>query len=294
MFQLQLSTGFFAPVGYVIAAIKQIIRQRREASSSKRNDVLQMMIDVTSTSTSGSMSDDDSEDVANGKQNGTIVKPDSWKSLSEEELVAQCMQIFVAGYETTSTTLSFICDCLATNPEVQEKLYAEVVDKFPSQGQPDYDTLVNQMPYLDAVCKETIRLYPVGFNVFNRFVMNDTCLNGVTVPKSVELVQMDMWSIHRNEHFWGPVDPNKFYPDRFLAETTQQKAFLGFGMGPRLCLGRRLALLEMKQTIANILLRFKIVAPDGGYPGGGKMRITSKSGPLLPQGGVWVRMVPRH
>ena len=84
------------------------------------------------------------------------------KRMSEAEVVAQSMIFLLAGYETSSNTLGFVCYHLATTPDVQEKLQNEIDSVWDDESQmPSYET-VNELPYLDMVISETLRLYPPG------------------------------------------------------------------------------------------------------------------------------------
>jgi len=89
------------------------------------------------------------------------------KRMSEAEVLAQSMIFLFAGYETSSNTLGFVCYHLATNPDVQGKLQKEIDSVWNDESQmPSYET-VNELPYLDMVISETLRLYPPGeWNIF--------------------------------------------------------------------------------------------------------------------------------
>ena len=87
--------------------------------------------------------------------------PDS-KKMTVSEVLAQSVIFLIAGYETSSNTLGFICYYLATNPDVQEKLQKEIDGVWVDESKmPSYET-VNELPYLDMVISETLRLHPPG------------------------------------------------------------------------------------------------------------------------------------
>ena len=90
------------------------------------------------------------------------------RTLTDDEIIAQSFVFLVAGYESSSTTLSFTCYHLAVYPEVQKRLYEEVMKFCPEGTMPDYDT-VQHLEYLDQVISETLRLYPPG--MFTRFLL---------------------------------------------------------------------------------------------------------------------------
>lgn len=85
------------------------------------------------------------------------------KKLSDSEVLAQSIVFLAAGYETSSTTLSFVCHHLATSPEIQDKLQQEIDNAWPDESQMlSYET-VHELPYLDMVISEALRLYPPGW-----------------------------------------------------------------------------------------------------------------------------------
>ena len=84
------------------------------------------------------------------------------KKLSDAEVVAQSFVFLAAGYETSSTTLGFVCHHLATSPEIQDKLQQEIDNAWPDENQMlSYET-VHELPYLDMVISEALRMYPPG------------------------------------------------------------------------------------------------------------------------------------
>ena len=83
------------------------------------------------------------------------------RPLTDDEIVAQCVVFLAAGYETSSTTLAMTCYHLAVNPEIQQRLYKEIIDCCPKDNIPDYD-IVQKMVFLDQVISETLRLCPPG------------------------------------------------------------------------------------------------------------------------------------
>lgn len=90
--------------------------------------------------------------------------PDS-KKMTVDEVLAQSVIFLIAGYETSSTTLGFVCYSLATNADIQEKLQKEIDSVWDDESKmPSYET-VNELPYLDMVISETLRLYPAGKGV---------------------------------------------------------------------------------------------------------------------------------
>uniref|UniRef100_A0A8C4LF46 Cytochrome P450 3A n=1 Tax=Equus asinus TaxID=9793 RepID=A0A8C4LF46_EQUAS len=133
-------------------------------------------------------------------------------ALSDLELVAQSIVFIFAGYETTSSSLSFLMYLLATHPDVQQKLQKEIDVTFPNKVPPTYDALL-QMDYLDMVLNESLRLFPVAGRL-QRICKKDVELNGVFIPKRT-LVTVPTFVLHRASEFWP--EPEEFRPERYRA-----------------------------------------------------------------------------
>ena len=189
-------------------------------------------------------------------------KSDPSKYMSEQELKAQLAMFFLSGYETTGISMNFMAIILSQHQHVQDKLIEEV-NSF-EDDQITYDTLMYEMPYLDCVLKELLRLYPVAINAVNRVVNGDNIdISGYTIDKQVSKVLINVWAIHRSTEIWGE-NANEFYPERFLEcdERKSSSNYLAFGLGPHSCLGKIMSLFEIKFVIASILRRFRILPKD--------------------------------
>ncbi|KAM8777907.1 cytochrome P450 3A12-like [Rhynchonycteris naso] len=179
---------------------------------------------------------------------------DSHKALSDLELVAQSVIFIFAGYETTSTSLSFLMYLLATHPDVQQKLQEEIDATFPNKVHPTYDALV-QMEYLDMVLNESLRLYPIAGRL-ERVCKKDVEINGVFIPKGT-VVMVPVYSLHHDPEHWS--EPEDFHPERFSKENKDNinpYKYLPFGNGPRNCIGMRFAMMNMKLAVVRILQNF--------------------------------------
>lgn len=177
------------------------------------------------------------------------------KELNIAEIVGQCFIFLLAGYDTTANSLSFLCYELINSPETLQILKEEI-DDF-SNSEPFTYEAISKLPYLDACIKESLRLHPIAASVVNRKCMEATTIGEVLVDKGID-VEIDVLSLNYSENLWGP-DPEKFKPERWLeSETRHQSAFLTFGGGPRICLGKRLALIEEKIMLIKLLQRFDL------------------------------------
>ncbi|XP_014652586.1 PREDICTED: cytochrome P450 3A12 isoform X4 [Ceratotherium simum simum] len=179
---------------------------------------------------------------------------DTHKALSDLELVAQSIIFIFAGYETTSTSLSFLMYLLATHPDVQQKLQEEIDATFPNKAPPTYDTLL-QMEYLDMLLNESLRLFPIAGRL-ERVCKNDVEINGVFIPKGT-VVMVPTFILHRASEFWP--DPEEFHPERFSKDNKDSinpYIYMPFGSGPRNCIGMRFAVVNMKLAVVRLLQNF--------------------------------------
>uniref|UniRef100_F7AFF1 Thromboxane-A synthase n=1 Tax=Ornithorhynchus anatinus TaxID=9258 RepID=F7AFF1_ORNAN len=176
--------------------------------------------------------------------------------LSDAEILAQAFSFIFAGYETSSTTLSFISYNLATHLDVQKKLQEEIDEVLPNKAPLTYDALV-QMEYLDMIINETLRLYTVGSRL-ERICKKTMKINGLTIPKGMTVV-IPVSCLHNDPNYW--VNPDEFHPERFSKEMRDKRdpyTFMPFGAGPRNCIGMRFALLNIKVAIIGLLQNFSL------------------------------------
>ena len=138
----------------------------------------------------------------NGQAPNNSVK----RTLDEKEIIAQCLIFFIAGFETTATTLSMAAYFLALNPEVQERLYDELTEALDGLevNSAEYFEKVNsnQIPYLDAVIKETLRRNPPVARLQRRVGVDNYKLAGIPLEKDIE-VQIPTFGIHHNRSVTG-------------------------------------------------------------------------------------------
>ncbi|MCG9892696.1 MAG: cytochrome P450 [Thermosynechococcaceae cyanobacterium MS004] len=172
--------------------------------------------------------------------------------LSLEEIKVQALLMLFAGHETTTSMLSSLVMVLAQHPEVLAKARQEQLE-LAQTGALSLSQL-KQMPYLEQILKEVERLFPPVGGGF-RGVVKALSFNGYQVPAGWQaLYRID--AAHKDERCFS--NPATFDPDRFSPERAEQKRFefslVGFGGGPRICLGLAFAQMEMK-IVAALLLR---------------------------------------
>ncbi|XP_020833441.1 cytochrome P450 3A4-like [Phascolarctos cinereus] len=218
---------------FLVKSIKKIKEERKICSQKHRIDFLQLMMDSQTSNNS---------------------ETHSQKDLSDEEILAQSIIFLFAGYETTSSVLSFLFYHLATNPEVQQKLQKEIDAVLPNKEAVTYDALV-QMEYLDMVISETLRLFPIAGRI-ERVAKKTVELNGLRIPKGT-VVMASAFVLHRDPQYWS--EPEEFRPERFSKENKESinpYVYLPFGAGPRNCIGMRFALMNMKVATCRLLQEF--------------------------------------
>ncbi|KAI0314380.1 cytochrome P450 [Amylostereum chailletii] len=200
--------------------------------------------------------------------------------LPDDELVGQATTLLFAGTDTTSSLLARIIWMLAKHPGIQDKLREELREAEAGSGELNCDELFN-LPYLEAVCKETLRLEPSGQVVqrvcrreyvlpleFPVTGVDGSIIHELVVPKGVEFV-VDILGVNRDPTIWGP-DAAEWKPERWLSPSTEVKVqvpgvyantltFLG---GGRSCIGMNFALLEIKVVMAQLISVFRFTPSD--------------------------------
>ncbi|KAJ9592494.1 hypothetical protein L9F63_015910 [Diploptera punctata] len=168
------------------------------------------------------------------------------------------IDMFLVGIDTTSTAVASILYQLSLHPDKQEQLYNEIQQVLPSQETPITSQHLEQMSYLKACIKETLRMYPVVIGN-GRCMTRDTVIAGYQIPAGTHVV-FQHYVISNLEQYFPEAD--KFLPERWLKHSCNHKPHpfvsLPFGYGRRMCLGRRFADLEIQIIIAKIVQMFKI------------------------------------
>ncbi|KAL0124310.1 hypothetical protein PUN28_006273 [Cardiocondyla obscurior] len=208
--------------------------------------------------------------------------------LTDHLLAAQAFVFFVAGFETSSTTMSNALYELALNQKVQDNLREEIDEAYVKyNGDLKYEN-IKKMNYLDKVFKETLRKYP-PVTVLFRESMSSYTFEGtkISIPKN-QKIWIPAYAIQRDPDIYP--DPDVFDPERFDEEAVQSRhpmAFLPFGDGPRNCIGARFAVYQTKLGLIKILRNYKIetcektVIPYVNDP---------KAFLLAPKGGIYLKI----
>ncbi|EOB6030727.1 cytochrome P450 [Campylobacter upsaliensis] len=210
-----------------------------------------------------------------------VVDAKTNQRFSFEEILDQVAMLFLAGHETTASSLTWTLYLLSLYPEEQERAYNEICEVLQDSKEIKIAHL-RQFKFLTNVFKESLRLYPpVGF--FAREAKKDTQVRDKLIKQGSGVV-IAPWLIHRHELFWQ--NPHGFDPSRFEREY-KKEAYLPFGMGERICIGQGFAMQEAILILANILKTYRLELKEDFVPDVvGRLTIRSLNG-------MWIKFSKR-
>ena len=258
---LQLDWGAWSPWGKFLRDRQRMddliyaeIRDRRDQPQPNRVDILSLMMAAID---------------------------DLGQPMTDQELRDELATLMFAGHETTATALSWALYWIHHQPEIREKL----LDELQSADLSDPMSIV-KLPYLSAVCNETLRIYPVAMLTFPRVVQETTELLGYALEPGIAVVGCIYLTHHREDLY---PEPHLFKPERFLERQYSPYEFLPFGGGVRRCIGEALAQLELKLVLSTILTRYDLALadPKPEYP-------RRRGVTLAPANGVKMKMVGKR
>ncbi|XP_035686681.1 cytochrome P450 2U1-like [Branchiostoma floridae] len=187
---------------------------------------------------------------------------DENSTFTEQEHAAIVYQLFVAGTDTTSTTLRWALLYMILHPDIQEKVQQEI-DSVLGPNQEPAMAHRSQMPFTEATLAEVSRLASVTPMTIPHGTSNDTAFRGYNIPKNTS-VTVNIWSVHHDPNLWP--EPDKFDPTRFLNDEgkyVKRNEVLAFSIGRRVCLGEQLARMELFLFFTSLLQRFTFKLPEG-------------------------------
>lgn len=221
--------------------LEQVIARRRSGGTAYKPDLLQLMLD------------------AQGSSDG--------HGVTDQHVVSNAFIALIAGYETTAVSLAFISHVLATRPEVQERIIEEARHLFPEKmannEKLSYEDL-HSLKYLSCVVKETLRLYPPVVLFLSRYCNRSCVINGYVFPAGC-FVMIPVYQIHHDPTIWE--DPEEFRPERFSGADERAISpvqYMPFGAGPRMCIGMRFAMLEIRMAVIE-MLRLVRIRPGANF-----------------------------
>ncbi|KAG8226801.1 hypothetical protein J437_LFUL002847 [Ladona fulva] len=274
-------------LAFLVELLKRTKKEREEAKGTQRNDFLQLMIDAQAI-----QNVDGKESAASSGDS----KPSPQQVLTDDVVISQCLLFLLAGYETSSTLLTFAAYELALNPDIQEKARNEINSVLNHHKNLTYESL-NEMPYLEMVLLEALRKHPPVARIDRDCVKDYNLLIPATEnePERHILIEkgtpvsISVMGLHYDPKYFP--EPDRFNPERFSAEEKAKRpsyVFQGFGHGPRNCLGMRFALMSTKLAMARLLMGHKLeCSPRTQVP-----YTYNKFAMLLKaKDGIWLRVI---
>jgi cytochrome P450 family 110 len=232
---LRKDFGRWSPWNHVLGLLKEIddiiyalIRERRAETGENRQDILSLLMSA---------------------------RYDDGQPMSDVELRDELMTLLTAGHETTASALTWAFYWVDHLPEIREKLLQEL-DSVGVNAEPN---VISKLPYLTAVCQETLRIYPILMSGFIRIVKSPIEIMGYQLPVGTRIVPSIYLAHHREEVY---PQSKEFKPERFLERQFSPYEFFPFGGGNRRCIGMAFALYEMKLVLATMLSRYQVSRLD--------------------------------
>jgi cytochrome P450 len=215
-------------------SIQQIVDHRRSQPQEEHHDLLSMLMEARDEETGEGMTD--------------------------RQIRDEMITLFSAGHETSANGLNWTFYNLNQHPEITAKVVEEIQTVL--QGRRPTPADLMRLSYTRQVLMEVMRLYPPAWAI-GREPLEDDVIDGYLIPKGTAVV-MAPYALHRNPAFWE--DPEKFDPSRFEPEkikTRHKFAYMPFGGGPRLCIGKDFAIMEMLAVLALVLSKYEVkLEPD--------------------------------
>ncbi|XP_075557329.1 cytochrome P450 3A16-like isoform X2 [Dermacentor variabilis] len=273
--------------------LSPIVQFRRRNRENYRSDLLQLMlnaeveddafVDAHSLTTSV-----DADSAYEEKQPVKAKQSGRKCFLTNTEILANGFIFFVAGSETTASTLAFTAYLLAKHQDIQDRLRKEVLVILKRDGTFTYDNVFS-MKYMDQVISESLRFYAPAIGFTTRGCASDYVHKGITIPAGTNII-IPHYHMSRDPAFWK--EPEIFDPERFSPENKGEvdpAAYQPFGQGPRNCVGIRFAQLEMKLTLAKLMAKYKLVLDDRHI----KEKVLELESTFVlayPKHGIWLKL----
>ncbi|XP_017468140.1 PREDICTED: probable cytochrome P450 6a14 [Rhagoletis zephyria] len=231
---------------HIIQFYVDVVRQTvelRQRDRGKRNDFMDLMIALKAE-----------DERLSAKSDGI----DLSQGLTLLQIVSQAFVFFVAGFDTSSTTMSLCLYELALNPAIQEKARNEIEHVLKAHNEQLTYEALNEMQYLDQAVDETLRKYPVVPYLVRKAKEDYLVPNTNEVIESGSLVVLPVHAIQHDSELYP--EPDKFDPERFNTEEHSDRhaaAYMPFGKGPRACIGLRFGKMQAKVGLVNLLRHFQ-------------------------------------
>ncbi|ETN66930.1 cytochrome P450 [Anopheles darlingi] len=211
------------------------------------------------------------------------------KPLTDDDIREEVDTFTFAGHDTTASAMTFLLYNVAKHPDVQDRLYEEILDEFGPESTELTLSMINNLRYMDLVIKESLRLYP-PVPIIARIATENTEVLGERITRGTS-VAVDIFLMHRSEEYF--LDPDRFDPTRFEGmrdtDTFNPYTYIPFSAGSRNCIGQKFAQYEMKSVLVKILQHFSVRLTRENYEPTLKAEIV-----LKPATGLPLKFVRRH
>jgi unspecific monooxygenase len=231
---LQKDWGEKSPWGYFLRMRQRIddliyaeIAERRQQPNPQGHDILSLLLSA---------------------------RDEAGEALTDQELRDQIITLLFVGHENSATGVAWALYWVHKHPEVRDKLIKEIA----SLESPDPMAIV-RLPYLTAVCNETLRMSSINMLLSGRMVKSPVELMGYKLSPGTAIFGSVYLTHHRPDLY---PEPKQFKPERFLERQFSPYEFLPFGGGNRSCIGANLAVMEIKLVLATVLLRYQLTLAD--------------------------------
>ena len=202
-------------------------------------------------------------------------------NLTKAQVRNEIVTFIVAGHETVASALSWALHLISENPDIQEKIHQEATFVLGAR-QPEFSDYA-KLGYTQAVLNEAMRLYPPAW-VLSRSVLADDEIAGIKI-KAGSLIVISPWVVHRDQTAWP--NPTKFDPTRFLDNSKHAAgAFIPFGLGNRMCIGKDFAMFEGVIALA-------LLARDFGFEPTAQNVIALPAVTVRPKNGLLLKLTRR-
>ena len=225
------------------------IQERRDNPDTSRQDILSLMM---------------------------AARDEQGQPMTDQEMRDELMTLLVAGHETTASGLTWAFYWIHHLPEVREKLLAELDGVDTNQDL----SAIAKLPYLNGVCAETLRIYPIALIAFPRITKVPMEIMGREYPAETWLTPSIYLTQHREDLY---PQPKQFKPERFIEKQYSPYEYLAFGGGNRRCIGMAFALFEMKLVLTMVLKNLDLSIVNNH-----QVKPTRRGGTLAPSGGKWL------
>jgi cytochrome P450 len=251
---LQKDLGAWSPWGNYLKRREEIdnliyaeINERRLEDDASRTDILSLLMSA---------------------------RDENEEQMTDKELRDQLVSLLLLGYETTAAVLAWVFYLIHSHPQVKDKLMQELN----TLGDTPNPETITQLPYLGAVCQETLRIHPIALICTPRMVKDTVEIAGQKFTSGTVLVPSIHLAHRRAETY---PEPEKFKPERFLNQKFSPYEYLPFGGGYRGCIGAAFSMYELKLVVASILLHFQLDLVDKR-----PVRPVRRGITIVPSGGV--------